>query len=285
MNALATFGGIWNSVQAWLLPPLEDEIGELDDKHRQFVAVCEICALQEHMADYRWVGNGCPPKDRLALCKAFIAKAVWNFQTTRDLRDEIRHRPILRRLCGWETLGMVPSESTFSRSFGDFAHDTLPQRIHQAMIEARYGDKIAGHVNRDSTAIDAREKAAGKKPEKPKPSGKRGRRPADEPPAIPEPTRLQRQLERTLEQNLADLPCTCDWASKRNSKGKVEHWRGYKAHLDVIDGDIPVSFILLHLHDEHGGRHVRVRGAIKVAAHLAFGLVVIAAEQMLKLLG
>ena len=57
MNALATFGGIWNSVQAWLLPPLEDEIGELDDKHRQFVAVCEICALQEHMADYRWVGN------------------------------------------------------------------------------------------------------------------------------------------------------------------------------------------------------------------------------------
>ena len=168
---------------------------------------------------------------------------------------------------------------------GDFAHDTLPQRIHQAMIEARYGDKIAGHVNRDSTAIDAREKAAGKKPEKPKPSGKRGRRPVAEPPAIPEPTRLQRQLERTLEQNLADLPCTCDWASKRNSKGKVEHWRGYKAHLDVIDGDIPVSFILLHLHDEHGGRHVRVRGAIKVAAHLAFGLVAIAAEQMLKLLG
>ena len=39
-----------------------------------------------------------------------------------------------------------------------------------------------------------------------------------------------------------------------------------------------------HLHDEHGGRHVRVRGPVKVAAHLAFGLVVIAAEQMLRLL-
>jgi len=39
-----------------------------------------------------------------------------------------------------------------------------------------------------------------------------------------------------------------------------------------------------HLHEEHGGRHVRVRGPVKVAAHLAFGLVVIAAEQMLKML-
>jgi hypothetical protein len=40
-----------------------------------------------------------------------------------------------------------------------------------------------------------------------------------------------------------------------------------------------------HLHEEHGGRHVRVRGPVKVAAHLAFGLLVIAAEQMLRMLG
>ena len=39
-----------------------------------------------------------------------------------------------------------------------------------------------------------------------------------------------------------------------------------------------------HLHDSHGGRHVRVRGAVKVAAHLSFGLLVIAAEQLLRLL-
>jgi hypothetical protein len=40
-----------------------------------------------------------------------------------------------------------------------------------------------------------------------------------------------------------------------------------------------------HLHDNHGGRHLRVRGALKVAAHLSFGLLVIAAEQLLSLLG
>ncbi len=85
-------GHLWDSIQSWLFPMLEDEIGELDGKHRQFVAVCELCALQGHMAAYRWCGNGCPPRDRLALCKAFIAKAVWDFATTRDLIDAIRQR-------------------------------------------------------------------------------------------------------------------------------------------------------------------------------------------------
>ena len=36
------------------------------------------------MAAYRWVGNGCPPKERLALCKIFIAKAVGTLYTHRQ---------------------------------------------------------------------------------------------------------------------------------------------------------------------------------------------------------
>ena len=95
-----SLGGLWNSIQSWLFPMLEDEIGELDSKHRQFVSVCELCAPHEHLGGYRWIGNGCPPKDRLALFKAFVAKAVWDFSTTRDLIDSIRHRTALRRLCG-----------------------------------------------------------------------------------------------------------------------------------------------------------------------------------------
>ncbi|MGI6390535.1 MAG: transposase [Kiritimatiellia bacterium] len=360
-------GQLWNSIQSWLFPMLEDEIGELDEKHRQFVAVCELCAPQDHMGAYRWCGNGCPPCDRLAMCKAFIGKAVWNFDTTSGLIDAIRHRPALRRLCGWETLGEVPSASTFSRAFAEFAKNGCPQEIHEAMVKARYGDKLAGHVSRDATAIRAREKAAAKPETAPAPErGKRGRRRKGEPPAPPpDPTRLQLQLNRGLKENLADLPASCDWGCKKNSKGKTECWRGYKAHLDVIDGDIPVSFILTsaslhdsqaaiplaqmtagrivnlydladaaydakeiremsarlghvalidhnprrgekiefspaearryhertavervnsHLHEEHGGRNVRVRGPAKVAAHLAFGLLVIAAEQMLRML-
>ena len=358
MSGLAELGNLWHSIQAWLLPVLEDELGELDDRHREFVTVCEMCSPRKHLAAYRWVGNGCPPKDRLALCKAFIAKAVWDFPTTRDLIDAVRHRPTLRRLCGWETLGEIPGESTFSRAFAAFAEDQLPQRIHEAMIQARYGDKIAGHVSRDATAIHGREKAARKEPKPVPPAEGEG-------PASPQPTRLQRQLERNQDENLADLPRACDWGTKKDSKGKKQSWRGYKLHLDVIDGDIPISWLLTsasmhdsqaaiplaqmsaervtslydladaaydakeirlmcerlghvalidhnprrgekrqfapaqairyrqrssaervnsHLHDNHGGRHVRVRGAAKVAAHLSFGLLVIAAEQLLTML-
>lgn len=89
-------GQLWNSIQSWLFPMLEDEIGELDEKQRLFVAVCELCAPQDHMGAYRWIGNGCPPHDRLALCKAFIAKAVWDFPTTRALIDAIRYWPVVR---------------------------------------------------------------------------------------------------------------------------------------------------------------------------------------------
>jgi len=69
------------------------------------------------------------------------------------------------------------SEATFSRAFDAFAQDVLPQRIHEALIKTHYGDKIAGHVSRDATAIHAREKAATKpkKTGEPKPK-RRGRR-------------------------------------------------------------------------------------------------------------
>jgi hypothetical protein len=146
-------GTLWNHIQAWLIPHLEDELGELDAKHRQFVSVCELCSPQAFMNACRWVGNGCPPSDRLALCKAYIAKAVWDFATTRALIDAIRHRPALRRLCGWETLGEVPSEATFSRAFDAFACDGRPQEIHEALIKTHYDEKLTGHISRDATAL------------------------------------------------------------------------------------------------------------------------------------
>jgi hypothetical protein len=111
-------GRLWNSIQSWLLPALEDEIGALDEKHRLFVAVCELCDPQEHMAAYRWCGNGCPPRDRLALCKAFIAKAVWASRHRTDRRLPPSAGPAR---CRVGALGEVPSEATFSRAFDAFA--------------------------------------------------------------------------------------------------------------------------------------------------------------------
>ena len=60
---------------------------------------------------------------------------MWAFAATRALIDVIRHLPALRRLCGWESLGEVPSEATFSRAFDAFARDDRPQQIHEAMLK------------------------------------------------------------------------------------------------------------------------------------------------------
>ena len=155
------------------------------------------------------------------------------------------YRPTLRRLCGWETLAEVPSEATFSRAFAVFATDGLPQIIHMAMVKQHLADKLVGHISRDATAIHAREKAA-KKDAQPVPQPDETQEPL-----TPEPTRLQRQLERGLDENLADLPRACDWGTKKDSKGKKLCWRGYKLHIDVIDGDLPISWLLTSasLHD------------------------------------
>jgi hypothetical protein len=62
-----------------------------------------------------------------------------------------------------------------------------------------------------------------------------------------------RRLERQAAMSLAvdDLPKHCAVGTKRNAKGHTTSWIGYKLHLDVSDGDIPVSGLLssASLHD------------------------------------
>ena len=43
---------------------------------------------------------------------------------------------------------------------------------------------------------------------------------------------------------LAELPRDCSLGVKKSSKGHLSYWRGYKLHLDVADGDIPISALL-----------------------------------------
>ncbi len=233
---------------------MEDELGELSEKQKQFFRIFELCDLEKHIGPYRWKYNGRKRKERLSLLKAFTAKAVHNFSTTRALIDYLENCPTLRRLCGWETAGEFPSESTFSRAFAEFAEGQLAQQVHKAMVKKHYGPKLAGHVSRDSTPIHGREKPVkkikGNSTEK-KSKKKRGRPRKGEERPLPPPSHLTVQLGRTLEENLEDLPRFCNVGTKRNSKGYKTSWTGYRLHLDCIDGDIPISAILTSasLHD------------------------------------
>lgn len=245
--------GIWNNIQHTLFPWLEDKLEPLTEKQQEFVRVIELAEVQKHMGPYRWQGVGRKRDDRLAILEAFVAKAVYNFPTTKILIAYLHDSVNLRRLCGWESKGEIPSESTFSRAFEEFSRGGLGQKIHEAMVRQYAGPKLAGHVSRDATQIDAREKPLRKEPKSPesKPKCKRGRPRKGEVKAVKEPKRLDLQPGRGLAENLADLPTRCDVGTKRNSKGYKVSWSGYKLHIDSIDGDIPVSAILssASLHD------------------------------------
>jgi hypothetical protein len=78
--------------------------------------------------------------------------------TTAMLIERLAVDKTLRRLCGWEHRGEVCSEATFSRAFAEFARSALPSRIHEALIKRTYEDRLVGHISRDATAIEAREK-------------------------------------------------------------------------------------------------------------------------------
>jgi hypothetical protein len=248
-----TLFDIWNNIQSNLFPWLEEELDPLSEKEQQFVKVVSLLDLCKHMKGYGGCGVGRKRKSRVSLAKAFVAKAVYNFETTDILIEYLKGCKNLRRLCGWEHRWLVPSKSTFSRAFSEFTEKQLVQRIHEAMIKTHYGSKLAGHVSRDSTAIEAREKPA-KKKKSDFPSvtkRKRGRPRKGEKVDPKPPKRLDLQSDRSLEDNLCDLPTLCDVGCKINSKGYKTSWTGYKLHLDCIDGDIPVSAILssASLHD------------------------------------
>ena len=246
MSLKETLTAYWLHIQEELLPWLDDTTcGPLSGHHRQLVSVLGMIRIEAFLAGWHGLPRR-PPCERAVLARAFIAKAVFNIPTTSLLIEMLSADKTLRRLCGWQRAGEVPSESTFSRAFAEFAASALPSRLHEALIQDTHSDRLVGHISRDSTAIEAREKPA--KSDKPaaeaKPKLKRGRPRKGELRPPPPPSRIERQRGMTLAAMLADLPRACDVGAKRNAKGFKETWIGYKLHIDTADGDIPISCVL-----------------------------------------
>ena len=247
----------WNHIQGSLFPWLREEVDPLTEALGRLVTTLDVIGLEAFVPEPPR-GPGRPPEDRRALARAFVAKAILGIPTTTALIERLAIDKSLRRILGWERRSQVPSESTFSRAFAEFAQGDLPDKMHAALVERSLGGRIVGVIARDATEIEAREKpverekpapkeADDKKDDPPSPDGaqrKRGRPRKDEERPKPEPTRLERQATQNVKQMLAELPTACDVGSKKNSKGYKETWIGYKLHIDVACGQIPVSCVL-----------------------------------------
>ena len=78
--------------------------------------------------------------------------------TTVLLREYLLNDPKLCRICGFASRRHVPCESTFSRAFREFSAQHLPNRIHEILIKEYHSERLVGHISRDATEIDARER-------------------------------------------------------------------------------------------------------------------------------
>ena len=250
-DPLAAMKARWSHIQASLFPWLREEVDPMTEALGRLVTTLDVIGLEAFVPDPPR-GAGRPPQDRRALARAFVAKAMLGIPTTTALIERLAVDKPLRHILGWERRAQVPSEATFSRAFAEFAQGDLPDRMHGALIERALGGRIVGVIARDATEIEAREKPAtkeadkkdGSPPDGAPPPRKRGRPRKDEQRPKPEPTRLERQISQNVKQMLAELPAACDVGSKTNSKGYKETWIGYKLHIDVACGQIPVACVL-----------------------------------------
>lgn len=257
-------------LQDKLFPVLEEAVGKLNGPAQRLVSTLAMVPLARFVPASRgWIGR--PSKDRYAIACAFVAKAVYGFTDTRQLIEQLHADGQLRGICGWPAARRIPHESTFSRAFAEFAQMELAQFVHAALIADTQADRLIGHIARDSSAVEARERFPETKAQRlakkaaqreQRSEAKRGRKPGPRGPhkrhkggkpkyTPPSNTRLHRQRTATLDAMLKELPRQCGLGVKTAHDGNQKYWRGYKLHLDVADGQIPISAILTSasLHD------------------------------------
>ena len=93
-----------------LFPMLKVELSleELSVKEQKLIKILDFAQIEKNITVVSITNT---PKDREEIARAFIAKSVYNVQTTRDLIDRLKHDRTLRILCGWRYKNDIPSES------------------------------------------------------------------------------------------------------------------------------------------------------------------------------
>ena len=152
----------WCRFQGELFPEIQDAVGPLLKNHQRFVMALGIICPEDFTLRTSQ-RDGRPLSDRINLVRAFIAKAICDIPTTRDLVERLKVDRQMRNLCGWVLIHEIPSESTFSRAFAEFAESDLPGRMH-SNYSARLCAKFAHvHVQKISfVAISSRASSRGK---------------------------------------------------------------------------------------------------------------------------
>jgi len=74
----------WDRIQGSLFPWLEEELDPLSERQQQLITILELIRIEQFLPDYRGY-EGRPQKTRSAIARSFVAKMVYNMDTTTSL--------------------------------------------------------------------------------------------------------------------------------------------------------------------------------------------------------
>ncbi|HEY9128612.1 MAG TPA: transposase [Sulfurovum sp.] len=221
-----------------LFPKLEASLGKLSTKEEKLIKILDFAQIEQLVFSTSMTN---PPKDREEMARAFVAKQVYNIQTTRDLIERLKIDRTLRVICGWRHQNEIPSESKFSRVFTEFSQQRIATKAHDSFIKKYLSETLFFYHSIDATAVEHREKAV-KQIKEIKPKRRQGRPKKGEEGPPKKPSILQQQEQMAdVEEMLSLIKTECDTSIKQNSKGNRHRWTGGKLHLAVVDGDIPIT--------------------------------------------
>jgi hypothetical protein len=168
----------------------------------------------------------------LPIARAFVAKAILNLSSTRGLIERLQADATLRGILGFRAGMPLPHESAFSRVFGVLARTEIPERTHAALVDRFVKDSGIAHAALDASGV-------------------------------------ARILPMTTARMKRTLPGNCSWGAKMNNQGKYEVWKGYKLHVSVVEGGLPVTCLLTaaSLHDSQAAPFLLKKTARKVQGY------------------
>ena len=131
----------WSLLQIEILPCFNDVFGALTPKLEKLIHVLELTRIEDFVRSFRH-SPGRPAAERAWFANAFVAKSVLNIVNTRALIDRLQNDRSLRRICGFSLTKKLPSVSTFSRAFAEFAELRLAERVHETLVKTYLGNEL-----------------------------------------------------------------------------------------------------------------------------------------------
>lgn len=127
---------------------------------------------------------------------AVLAMQLEKMATVKQLVENLKQNPVLRYSCGFEILGKVPSESTFSRFYSKLTECLELDELFQKLVLKA---KELGIIDGDYISIDS--------------------------------TKLNSYEASRPQRDLIDDGCHPNWGMKRDTNGNNIRWFGWKLHI------------------------------------------------------